>query len=140
MWRALAGICFAGWLASTPAMAISKSAPAPMNATPAMWTVRGVHSTVYLLGSIHALPKNVNWQTPVLMAAICQADVFAFEVKMDGDSRVRAAAYFRANAVLPGSVSLPSLFDADMREQFREVMMLTHADPTYVVYMRPWLA
>jgi uncharacterized protein YbaP (TraB family) len=123
-------------------MATSKPAPVgqPMKATPAMWTVHGAHSTVYLLGSIHALPKNVHWQTPVLTAAIRRADVFAFEVKMDADSRARAAAYFRSNAILPGSVSLPSLFDAQMRSDFRDVMMLTHADPTYVVYMRPWLA
>ncbi len=105
-----------------------------------MWTMHGVKGTVYMLGSIHALPKHINWQTPKLMAALRQADVFAFEVPMDVDSRGKAAAYFRANAVLPGSVSLPSLFDSEMRADFREVMMVTRADPTYVVYMRPWLA
>ncbi|MBV8798409.1 MAG: TraB/GumN family protein [Alphaproteobacteria bacterium] len=111
-----------------------------INANPAMWTVRGPQGTVYMLGSIHALPKNVNWQTPKLLAAMRRADVFAFEVPMDSGSREKAAAYFRANAILPGSVSLPSLFDAEMRSDFRDVMTLTHADPTYVVYMRPWLA
>jgi hypothetical protein len=74
------------------------------------------------------------------MAAMQQSDVFAFEVPMDADSRAKAAAYFRANAVLPGSVALPSLFDGEMRADYRQVVMLSHADPTYVVYMRPWLA
>src|SRR4029077_19945166 len=63
-----------------------------------------------------------------------------FEVAMDDTSRARAVAYFRENALMPGGMSLPSLFDSEMRADFRDVVMLTRADPTYIVYMRPWLA
>jgi len=124
-------------------MAGGKPAPAaakPKIAMPAMWTAHGSKGTVYMLGSIHALPKNVNWQTPQLMARVKQADVFVFEVPMDEASRAHAAAYFRDNALMPGGTSLPSLFDEEMRSDFRDVVMLTNADPTYIVYMRPWLA
>jgi len=124
-------------------VAANKSAVAaykPKTATPAMWTVHGAKGTVYMLGSIHALPKNVNWQTAQLMARVKEADTFVFEVPMDAGSRAHAAAYFRDNALMPGGMSLPSLFDSEMRADFRDVVMLTHADPTYIVYMRPWLA
>jgi hypothetical protein len=112
----------------------------PAAATPAMWTVHGAKGTVYLLGSIHALPKNVHWQTPQLMARLNEADTFVFEVPMDAAARAHAASYFRDNALMPAGMSLPSTFDSEMRSDFRDVVMLTHADPTYIVYMRPWLA
>jgi hypothetical protein len=140
---ALFGFCLGaiGAALTGPAGAASKSAePASMAANPAMWTVHGSKAVIYMLGSVHALPKNVNWQTPKLMAAMRQADVFVFEVPMNAESRTKAADFFRTNAILPGSIALPSLFDAQMRADFRDVVMLTHADPTYVVYMRPWLA
>jgi len=112
----------------------------PAAAAPAMWSVHGAKGTVYMLGSIHALPKNVHWQTPQLMARLNEADTFVFEVPMDATSRAHAATYFRDNALMPAGLSLPSMFDSEMRSDFRDVVMLTHADPTYIVYMRPWLA
>jgi uncharacterized protein YbaP (TraB family) len=143
MRRVLLGFCFSVLALAGPAMAGGKPTPAaakPKIATPAMWTAHGSKGTVYMLGSIHALPKNVHWQTPQLMARVKQADVFVFEVPMDEGSRAHAVAYFRDNALMPGGTALPALFDEEMRSDFRDVVMLTHADPTYIVYMRPWLA
>jgi uncharacterized protein YbaP (TraB family) len=158
MRRILLGLCLTALVSAGPAMAGVKPAPAaakpaaakpaavkqaaakPKMATPAMWTAHGSKGTVYMLGSIHALPRNVNWQTPQLMARAREADTFVFEVPMDAGSRAHAVAYFRDNALMPGGMSLPSLFDSEMRADFRDVVMLTHADPTYIVYMRPWLA
>jgi uncharacterized protein YbaP (TraB family) len=133
------GVC--GLLLSAQAITSAHAAPEKATAaTPAMWTVHGSKGTVYMLGSIHALPKNVHWQTPQLMARLSEADTFVFEVPMDAGSRAYAASYFRENALMPAGMSLPSMFDAEMRSDFRDVVMLTHADPTYIVYMRPWLA
>jgi uncharacterized protein YbaP (TraB family) len=143
MRQAFFGLCFAGLFVAVPGLAGGKpsSPPAkPTHASPAMWTVHGAKGTVYMLGSVHVLPKNIDWQTPKLMTAMRQSDTFVFEVPMNAESRAKAASFFRANAVLPGSVALPSLFDSEMRADFREVVMLSHADPTYIVYMRPWLA
>ncbi|HEY4112725.1 MAG TPA: TraB/GumN family protein [Rhizomicrobium sp.] len=123
-----------------PAFASGKPAARPIAATPATWTVHGTKGTVYLLGSIHALPKNIDWQYPALMQMLDSADTFVFEVPMDADSRAKATAYFRQNALMPAGMSLPSMFDAEMRADFRDVVMLTHADPTVIPYLRPWLA
>jgi hypothetical protein len=123
-----------------PAFAASKPAPKSTVATPAMWTVHGSKGTVYLLGSIHALPKNIDWQYPALMQKLAASDTFVFEVPMDADSRAKAVTYFRENALMPQGMSLPSMFDAEMRSDFRDVVMLTHADPTVLPYLRPWLA
>lgn len=131
MGRALAAIfCFV----------LSFAAAGAGTTGPLLWTVHGAQGTAYLLGSIHALPKNLDWQTPRLREAIAAADTFVFEVPMDEDSRLKAADFMRRNALFPMSESLPSFFDDRMRSQYRQVILLTHADPTYIVYMRPWLA
>jgi hypothetical protein len=140
MRRALIGIglCVLGALFAAPVVAADQ--PKTTVATPAMWTVHGPKGTAYLLGSIHILPKNVNWQTPQILDAVKRADTFVFEVKMDEETREVARADIGQKEVLPLSTSLISLFDEDMRNDFRKVIFKTHADPTVVVYLRPWLA
>ena len=140
MRRALLGIglCVLGTLFAAPAAAADQ--PNVTVATPAMWTVHGPKGTAYLLGSIHILPKNVNWQTPQLLAAVKRADTFVFEVKMDEETRDAAREDIGQKQLLPLSTSLVSLFDENMRRDFRKVIFKTHADPTLVVYLRPWLA
>lgn len=144
MRRTVFGFCLGVAAAAFAPAAMSASKPAApqkaKNAMPAMWTVHGNKGTVYMLGSIHALPKKIDWQTTQLMARLKEADTFVFEVPMDADARAKAVAYFRDNALMPAGMSLTSMFDEEMRGDFRNVVMLTNADPTYIVYMRPWLA
>jgi uncharacterized protein YbaP (TraB family) len=113
---------------------------APINATPALWVVHGPKGTAYLLGSIHALPKNVNWQTPAITAAMKRADVFAFEVPMDEESRSNARMLIQKDSLLPIDLSLPSFFDQEMRDDYRHVIFQIHGDPEGIVYLRPWVA
>ena len=116
-----------------------KAAPV-VHATPAMWTVHGPKGTAYLLGSVHVLPKNIDWQTPAIKAAIKRADAFVFEIPMASDKRTQAALLLGANALLPSSVSLPSYFDSEMRNDFRAAVEHTQIDPEGLVILRPWYA
>jgi uncharacterized protein YbaP (TraB family) len=111
-----------------------------MEAHPALWYVHGPKGEAYLLGSIHALPKNVHWQTPEILAAVKRADTFVFEIPLDEDSRAHGTQLFAENAFLPFDTALPSYFDQEMRDDYRDVITKTQADPTNIVYLRPWLA
>ncbi len=111
-----------------------------VHATPAMWTVHGPKGTAYLLGSFHALPKNVEWQTPAIKAAVKRASAFVFEIPMASDKLAQAGLLMVANTYLPPSVSLPSYFDAEMRSEFRAAVEHTQIDPEGLVVMRPWYA
>jgi uncharacterized protein YbaP (TraB family) len=44
-----------------------------------MWTVEHEAGRVYLLGSIHLLPPETEWQTAEIKAAIAASSVFVFE-------------------------------------------------------------
>jgi uncharacterized protein YbaP (TraB family) len=125
--------------AVTPAFAAE--APQPViHATPAMWVVHGPRGTAYLLGSVHALPKNVEWQTPAIKAAFKKSNAFVFEVPMSEENRRDGARLFGANVFLPSSVALPSYFDAEMRKDFRAAVEHTGVEPEHLVVLRPWYA
>ncbi|HEX4270282.1 MAG TPA: TraB/GumN family protein [Rhizomicrobium sp.] len=132
------------FLTTAPAFAEDdqdKDASVPVvHATPAMWVVHGPKGTAYMLGSVHVLPKNIDWQTPAIKAAIKSSDAFVFEIPMADDKRAQAAALLGANALLPPSVSLPSYFDSEMRSDFRAAVEHTQIDPEGLVIMRPWYA
>ena len=131
----LLGLLFLG----TPAVA--DEAPQPViHATPAIWTVHGPRGTAYLFGSVHVLPKNVEWQTPAIKKAVKRANTFVFELPMADDSRTHAALLLGANTLLPPSIALPSYFDAEMRSEFRAAVEHTQVDPESLVVLRPWWA
>jgi uncharacterized protein YbaP (TraB family) len=124
----------------TTAPAFAEEVQPVIHATPAMWTIHGPRGTAYLFGSVHILPKNVEWQTPAIKNAIKRSNSFAFELPMSDDRRTQAALVFGANVLLPSSVSLPSYFDAEMRQEFRVAVEHTQLDPEDLVILRPWWA
>ncbi len=67
-----------------PAAAPTAGAAAPteptVRATPAWWQIKGVHGTLYLLGSIHVMKPNVDWESPRLKATLDASDELYLEV------------------------------------------------------------
>ena len=54
--------------------------PPPIAARPALWRVVDADTTIWLFGSIHALPPGVTWQTPVVERAVAGSDTLILEV------------------------------------------------------------
>lgn len=54
-----------------------------VEARPAMWRVSDGDTTVWLLGSIHLLPANVAWRTPLIDRAIAESDTLVLESSPD---------------------------------------------------------
>ncbi|WP_010183956.1 TraB/GumN family protein [Sphingomonas sp. PAMC 26605] len=89
------------------ALALAGCGQAPeIPAHPALWRVADGDTTIWLFGSIHALPPRVAWQTPAVAGAIAAADTLILEVPPADDGAARAQ--FLALAQQPG---LPPLLD-----------------------------
>ena len=62
----------------------ARTAPAPAPvvrlARPALWRLRDRDTTIYLFGTIHALPENLRWHTRPLDRALASADEIVMEV------------------------------------------------------------
>ena len=87
--RILASLLAALALAATPAPAATqhhprpqparlKAAPAPVR--PALWVVKDKDTTIYLFGTVHALPDGVKWQGPAIAKAVSASDRLVLEV------------------------------------------------------------
>jgi hypothetical protein len=126
--------------ASVQSPAIPKPVAASVRAHPALWTVRGRKGTMYLLGSIHVLPPDLQWRTPQIDAALQAADVFVFEIPMDATQTADIQAFVKQNGYLPPGTALPSLLDSDTRKDYDAALNLTHVPPEKITKMRPWLA
>jgi uncharacterized protein YbaP (TraB family) len=59
-------------------------------ANPAWWQVKGVHGTLYLLGSVHVMKPNVQWESPRLKAALDASDELYLEIANADDSAAMA--------------------------------------------------
>jgi uncharacterized protein YbaP (TraB family) len=101
--------------------------------------VKGPRGEAWLLGSFHALPDGVDWQTPSIKHAIKAANVFVFEIPITSDMR-EWQQYFGENVLLPISTSLPSYFDAQMRSEWRAAVDHTGINADALGHLRPWFA
>jgi hypothetical protein len=101
---AAAAVASAG-LALDPAAAARTAAPAAPK--PALWKLADADTNIYLFGTIHALPKDVKWRTPLLERAIGEADELVLEIG-DATDTAKAAAALAAMGVSPG---LPPLVE-----------------------------
>lgn len=54
-----------------------------VQARPPLWKVSDGDTTIWLLGSIHTLPANVDWRTPAIDRAIDAADTLVLESSPD---------------------------------------------------------
>lgn len=52
-------------------------------ATPAFWKAEGPAGSVYFLGSIHILPKEVVWRRPEIDQALAKSQQLVFEIDLE---------------------------------------------------------
>ena len=89
---AAAAACALTGCATRPEMNSSASAAAPL---PAMWKVADADTTIYLFGTIHALPKGQTWRSPAFEKALASADELVLEVANTDDAGAGAAAMMK---------------------------------------------
>lgn len=82
------------------------SCGADEQARPALWRVSDGDTEIWLLGTIHALPRGVEWRTAAVRDAIAGADTLVTEIPADDADRMAATFLRHAR-----SAGLPPLAD-----------------------------
>jgi uncharacterized protein YbaP (TraB family) len=77
-------------------------------AHPALWRLTKGASTVYLFGTIHALPPHFEWETPEIRTVLGSADRLVLEAVIDPDPNKSATALLRLGL---SKTPLPPLSD-----------------------------
>lgn len=131
--RSLAALLFS-FLLFTPA-----TAEPVVKAHPALWHVKGPVGEVYLLGSIHLLPKNIDWHTPAIKTAMTKANVFVFEVSTDEKAQDRIRELIAEMGTLPPGQSLRNILPPPAREDFDAAIKSAGLPMDIVDHEKPWL-
>ena len=122
-----------------PLLLLLAAAPTPRTAHPALWKLSDADTTIWLFGSIHALPTNVNWRDPAIEKAVKASDSLTLETVVDQDPAGLAA-------ILLGMArgqGLPPLADrvpADKRARLDALIAASRMPPGALDGMKSWAA
>jgi uncharacterized protein YbaP (TraB family) len=103
-----------------------------------MWRVERGGTTVYLLGSIHAMKEDSYPLPSVIEQAFAESEVVVFEV--DSDEMAAAAFQMLSAGTLEGGRTLESVVGPAIWAEFSDRMHETGFDPRMCGSMKPWMA
>jgi uncharacterized protein YbaP (TraB family) len=114
--------------------------PSVIQATPTLWHIRGEKSEVYLLGSVHVLPPDVQWRSPPIARALARSDVYVFEVPEDDAAMGELNRLIQAKGFLPPGESLRAQLHRQALADYDAAVAASGLAPATLERERPWLA
>lgn len=131
-------------LLALPACATTEAEPAVAAKVepngPAMWKVADEDTTIYLFGTVHALPDDVNWLRPDIASALESSDTLVTEItagEMEDPSSQMAIA---AKAMLPQDQSLRDTLSDEDRALYEAALGKLGLPPGAFDRFEPWFA
>lgn len=109
-------------------------------AKPPVWVIHGPHATIVLFGSVHVLPKGLDWEPDALRAALAKADDLWFEIPLDDDSAMQAARLAVSRGMLPEGQTLSAQLSAPARARLARVAESCGVSVEQLDHLKPWLA
>lgn len=105
-----------------------------------MWTIRDADSTIVLFGSVHVLPRGLDWRPDALDAALARADDVWFETHVGPDRDAESQLIARREGTLPGNAGLIALLTPKGRERLDRICGRLGFSPAVLDGLKPWLA
>ena len=112
----------------------------PSGDQPALWRVADEDTTIYLFGTVHALPDDVNWKTPRVVEAINSSDVLVTEIDMTPEAMAAIGPVVQQRAVLPAGQTLRGLMNDDQRATYEASLTQLGVPPQAFDQLEPWFA
>jgi uncharacterized protein len=123
----------------TPSPAPTVTAPS-RDATPAMWVVKDADTTIYLFGTFHFLPPNVNWNLGAVQSAFESADLLKLEVaNLEADTPA-ITAIMGEKGRLPAGQTLNGGLSATQSRELTRIIGESGIPSEALTTMQPWLA
>jgi uncharacterized protein YbaP (TraB family) len=106
---------------------------------PALWKLGDADTTIYLFGTIHLLPKDLNWRTPTLERALAASDELYLETTLGSDVMGSAQTMMRLG-VSPGLPPIIERVPPERREEFRKMIASTGVPEKSLDRLETWAA
>ncbi len=119
-----------------PAPVTAQLAPAPQSARPAMWKVADADTTIFLFGTVHALPKGITWFDGTIANAFEGSQELVTEIVETDPAAMQAAVV--AKGILPEGKSLRDMLTAEQRTAYEAAMKANGLPEAAFDRLKPW--
>ena len=127
-------------LADNHAATETAAAPATTGTGPALWKVGDEDTTIYLFGTVHVLPKELEWYDATIANALDGSDMIVTEIKMDKASEADLQQLSMKLGLLPPGTTLRSLLTPEQTAAYEAGLAKLGAPPEAFDPVKPWLA
>lgn len=114
-------------------------APAPPTG-PALWKVADEDTTVWLFGTVHALPQGKDWMRPSIAEALETSDTLVTEIELNEETAGAMAQAVVLKGMLPQGQSLRAMLDEEQRARYEAVVTGLDLKPEMFDRFEPWYA
>jgi uncharacterized protein YbaP (TraB family) len=118
----------------------STAAPQAQTARPALWQVADKDTTIYLFGTIHLLPDELQWRTPALDRAIAGSSNLVVETIIDPADPQKTQAVMLGLAQSPGLPPVAERLPAPKRAELAATMQRLGLPPGSLDRFETWAA
>jgi uncharacterized protein YbaP (TraB family) len=132
---AAAALAFAGACATTPPLPTTPAVPGP-----ALWKVADKDTTIYLFGTVHALPKDVPWMRGAIGPALAASDTLVTEVDLSEKDPAAMQQSLLKTAFLPQDENLRGLLTDDQRAKYEAALSKLGMPVESFDRYEPWYA
>lgn len=105
---------------------------------PALWQVADDDTTIYLFGTVHALPAEMQWYDDRIRNAFDRSDEFVTEIDMA--NAASASQSIARKAMLPQGTTLRSLMTIENRNEYEAVLESLNLPLAALDQVEPWYA
>jgi uncharacterized protein YbaP (TraB family) len=105
-----------------------------------LWKVADADTTIYLFGTVHALPKDVDWYRGPIAAALTAAQVLVTEIPPGELTTPAVQQAFLTKAQLPAGQSLRGLLTAEQRATYEAALAKFGLPVAAFDKVEPWFA
>lgn len=124
--------------ASAPAPATTAAAAQPSG--PALWKVADEDTTIYLFGTVHALPKDIEWYNGPVAQALTASQSLVTEIPPGVLKEPATQQKFLSAGMLPEGKSLRDMLSPDQRAKFEAAMTKQGLPVGAFDKLEPWFA
>ncbi len=126
--------------AAAPAVEAQIAAATPQPAGPALWKVYDEDTTVYLFGTVHALPKDVDWYKGDVATALASSDMLITEIMTTPDTPALMQSILMEKGMLPAGETLRAMLTDEQRASYDAAMVKLGLPEAAFDRFEPWYA
>lgn len=145
----VSGVASVGLLFATPAHAeevalgvavTASSTAAAAPAKPALWKVSDEDTTIYLFGTVHILPKGIDWAGPAITGALIESDQLITEIPSGPEADALMQQMVLTRGMLPQGSNLRALLSEDQKAAYEQALGTINVPESAFDAFKPWMA